>query len=477
MKKKARRTIILLSAVVSGIFVLALLATVVVFAVWSNGDTIIQNMSYRDINLSRMTTEQANQSIKESITPSEKRVKFLLGDKSISMSPSEISFSYDPTLIAETAFARARNKTFFKNYAVWTQSWFTKSIIADAQVESYNILSLETIFDVWDSEILGEPTTGDIKINKTEISFTPPRPGSKIDRPTAAKYIVASFVEEPDKALIIPTVSIPITVNVESISNVYEHLVALTDEPIILKAGDLYPDSNVTLSPKDLRRILYLERDEETFEYTTLINLERLQGYFKEITVRDAEFDTKDMFNVKIIPSQDGLLIDYDLTALAILEHDTSTGREINFINDGKHDALFNTKDAEGLGIKHLISEFTTYHPCCQTRVENIQLFADLLDGTIIKPNNRFNLNTAIGERTEDLGFSPAGTIIAGELVDTVGGGISQFATTFYNTVFWAGFPNIIHKPHSFYFPRYPEGIEATISWPYPALVFRNDND
>ncbi|MDX1448374.1 MAG: VanW family protein, partial [Acidimicrobiia bacterium] len=33
------------------------------------------------------------------------------------------------------------------------------------------------------------------------------------------------------------------------------------------------------------------------------------------------------------------------------------------------------------------------------------------------------------------------------------------------------------HKPHSFYFSRYPEGIEATISWRQPELAFRNDSN
>ncbi len=43
--------------------------------------------------------------------------------------------------------------------------------------------------------------------------------------------------------------------------------------------------------------------------------------------------------------------------------------------------------------------------------------------------------------------------------------------------MFWGGFEDVAHKPHSFYFSRYPLGIEATISWPLPDLQFRNDTD
>ena len=130
---------------------------------------------------------------------------------------------------------------------------------------------------------------------------------------------------------------------------------------------------------------------------------------------------------------------------------------------------------AASLGIGHLVSSYTTYHPCCASRVDNIQRFADIVDGAVVLPGERFSLNRHVGKRTSARGFLPAGTLVRGELVNTVGGGVSQFATTFYNAVFWGGYQDAAHKVHSFYFSRYPEGIEATINWPDVDLVFRND--
>ena len=63
------------------------------------------------------------------------------------------------------------------------------------------------------------------------------------------------------------------------------------------------------------------------------------------------------------------------------------------------------------------------------------------------------------------------------ELEDTVGGGVSQFTTTLYNAVFWGGYEDVEHKPHSYYFSRYPEGVEATLNWRSPDLKFRNNTD
>jgi vancomycin resistance protein YoaR len=56
-----------------------------------------------------------------------------------------------------------------------------------------------------------------------------------------------------------------------------------------------------------------------------------------------------------------------------------------------------------------------------------------------------------------------------------VGGGISQLATTLFNAAFFAGFELDEHTAHQLYFERYPEGREATISWPTPDLVITND--
>jgi vancomycin resistance protein YoaR len=100
---------------------------------------------------------------------------------------------------------------------------------------------------------------------------------------------------------------------------------------------------------------------------------------------------------------------------------------------------------------------------------------ADLTSGTIVMPGDEFSLNEHIGLRTEENGFVEAPMILRGEFVPAVGGGVSQFATTLFNAVFLGGYEDVYHQPHSYYFSRYPEGREATVSFPNPELIFRND--
>jgi vancomycin resistance protein YoaR len=122
-----------------------------------------------------------------------------------------------------------------------------------------------------------------------------------------------------------------------------------------------------------------------------------------------------------------------------------------------------------------VVSRFTTYFEPGQPRVINIRRAARLLDREVILPGHVFSMNAALGRRTRARGFVPAPMISGGVLVNSVGGGISQVATTLYNAAFFAGLRLIAHTPHSFYISRYPIGREATISWGGPELTFQND--
>jgi vancomycin resistance protein YoaR len=137
---------------------------------------------------------------------------------------------------------------------------------------------------------------------------------------------------------------------------------------------------------------------------------------------------------------------------------------------------------AQDMGPFGEVSSFTTKHPCCQSRVTNIQLLADAIRGSIVLPGETFSINDTAGERTTAGGYVRAGAIINGRIqcCDSkinIGGGTSQFATTFYNAVFFGCYEDVFHQPHSLYFSRYPFVREATLGWPLPDVIFRNDSD
>ena len=131
---------------------------------------------------------------------------------------------------------------------------------------------------------------------------------------------------------------------------------------------------------------------------------------------------------------------------------------------------------AAKLGIIEMVSEFTTNHNCCESRVENIHRIADIVRGVVIQPGRDvLDQRLRRGADRPRRGSSRAGTIQYGRFEDAVGGGISQFATTMFNAAFFAGLEFEEYQSHSLYIDRYPYGREATLSYPHPDLEVTNN--
>lgn len=130
--------------------------------------------------------------------------------------------------------------------------------------------------------------------------------------------------------------------------------------------------------------------------------------------------------------------------------------------------------DLSAIGISAPISTFTTYFTPDQQRNINIKRIAELVNGTIIMPGQTYELNHAVGERTAAKGFVEGGAIFEGKMTTSIGGGVSQFATTFFNAMWFAGVQINTFKPHTYYFDRYPLGREATIDYPGVNLEMAN---
>ncbi len=151
-----------------------------------------------------------------------------------------------------------------------------------------------------------------------------------------------------------------------------------------------------------------------------------------------------------------------------------------SIINSGLNDSTLVTwRDTVGVSgeKRQLLAEFTTCYEPGEDRVTNIEKIADLTRGVSIAPSQTFSLNNHIGQRTIENGFVAADALSTTEgLFPSVGGGISQFTTALFNAAFFAGLDITESQAHTYHFPRYPNGREATINWSPPIdLKIRNN--
>ena len=129
------------------------------------------------------------------------------------------------------------------------------------------------------------------------------------------------------------------------------------------------------------------------------------------------------------------------------------------------------------MGIESVVSSYTTTYGGTPGRLNNVQLVAKLIDGTLIAPGGTFSFNDTTGERTAAKGFQEAPVIINGELQNGLGGGICQVSTTVFNAAFDGGLPITARTNHALYISHYPLGRDATVNYPDIDLRFSNDTD
>ncbi len=112
-----------------------------------------------------------------------------------------------------------------------------------------------------------------------------------------------------------------------------------------------------------------------------------------------------------------------------------------------------------------------------EDRTYNVTLGASRLDGHIIMPNEIFSFNDILGDRTEANGFRYAPVIAGGVLVEGMGGGTCQVASTLYAASFFAGLVIVERQTHSRPSSYIKLGLDATVSYPDLDLKIKNPFD
>lgn len=182
-----------------------------------------------------------------------------------------------------------------------------------------------------------------------------------------------------------------------------------------------------------------------------------------ETAATEAKFVFKDG-KPKISGGASGRALDREALAAAVLAAGTAPGARSATATLVETESDSSRKALEALGVTEVVSEFSTpLTDSYAARNANLTLAAKKITGQLVKPGEEWSLTETLSPITLEAGYVNAGVIDRGRLQDGVGGGLSQMATTTYNAFFFAGVDILEHRPHSFYFTRYPEGRESTM--------------
>lgn len=313
-----------------------------------------------------------------------------------------------------------------------------------------------------------------IRIGTNQIELVPGVAGQLIDVSDAAAAITKVLQEGVTPTVQVATVEVPTNFTDQVVTELVAEANRSVQTPLRVRLNDY----ETLIAPRVIASwfVLDLEASQPSLNLETSLILPSLEELLMpgNTGAGQAQFEIRDG-NVLII-SSDGGTACCQLEAVNIIKAalDTGHGEPVHVLPNRPAAPREAVDRLQALGIIEKVSSFTTQYSCCVGRVTNIQKFAEIVSGTWIKPGDRLSLNETVGRRTEEKGFVPGGFISKGHLVEDIGGGVSQFATTIFNAAVRAGLDFDYYQAHSIYFERYPYGLEATISYPRPDLVITN---
>ena len=493
----ARRAATIGGIGVAALVAVALVATVVLWTIQRG--SVLPNTSVAGIDVSGLDGDEVRTAIAPKVERRETDpVVFTFEGEEHHLVPVEVGYRIDVDATVDAALGRGRQGLpgdvleRIRSLRVHRDLELVEGADGDQIVAWVDDLADRLDREERTGSIDLDPDSGDVEVVRSQGEVIVRRD----DTLAAAK--AALLADGPD-LLDLPaeTTEQPIdNAEIDALADIVRRAV---DGPLELSAGD----GELTLSPRDLALLLDVRTTAGGQTGTTLdlvVTADAVDAVMGEVAPgrfdvapvdarytasrtpprtfdpqSDATFSPVSA-SVTIEEGRAGARFDQELAATQLTELLRQGARKAELRLEAI-EAAFPNEVAEELLPTHVIGTFTTYYTAGQVRNTNIQKLADVVDGTLVLPGEQFSINAISGARTCEKGYEPAGTIVRGELVDTCGGGTSQFGTTTFNAAFFSGVQLDQWRAHSWYISRYPMGREATLSFPELDVKFTNTTD
>jgi vancomycin resistance protein YoaR len=441
--------------------------------------SVVRGVWMSGVSLSGQNREEAENVLRElEARLRDAPLRVSVGGDVHEVKPAELGFSLDVKASVDAALAAGRRNPF-SDFGFWLARFFTPLRIP--AVVAIDEERARRFVDGWEKQAGGpRPFGGGVKIVGDALAADPPRPGQIVDRTRALALLKAALADPSRSSVSLPVTDAEPFVVEGEVERALARANELTRRELVLTS----PSDAVALrlGPAELRRAVRSEpptpqnpKIELSLDPTSIdASLVEVRKAL-EAPPESARFFIDARDRVSVVPGRSGTLIAPERVARALMDAAAHPDKTAPLPIERGAEPDLTTAEAEALKIQGLVSQHTTHHVCCQARVDNIHRAADILDATIVESGGIASLNAMLGPRTAKNGFKEAPTIEEGEMVDSLGGGVSQFATTFFNALFLGGYQIEERTPHTYWFSRYPMGRDATLSWPKPDVIFVND--
>jgi vancomycin resistance protein YoaR len=476
-------------------------------------DRIYEGVQVAGIPLGGLTIDEAADVIRDGLTPFPgETITLRYGDRTWSLSPSDLGVSVDAQALAAEAFAVGRqgalagtNTTVPSLLQGLREDLTSQWRAMDAGVSFPPIIRfdknhLTLIVKQIAQEVDLPPREGTLSISGLEVSGASGEPGRMVDQ-TRTRAAIVPLLEAGTGG----TVDLVIEERLPAVMSVDAAITearVLLGKSLVLVAEGKDGTQRFAVDPATLRSWLALipvPGQDGAVGLKASLDEERVRAFVEQAAKRldrpayDATLDFDPSTNQVVVlqPSQTGQSLDVEASVAAIraaiLPEPAQDPIHAAAASLGATQVITapltivqpkvdSNKIAE-MGIVEQVSEGTTYFKgSARERVQNIVNAAGKFKGTVIPPGEEFSFYKTVGDVSTANGFVDS-LIIRGDRTETgVGGGVCQVSTTVFRAAFWGGFPIIERYPHSYVVSWYGEpGYDASIFTPSADFRFLND--
>ncbi|QBF46816.1 VanW family protein [Janibacter limosus] len=460
-------------------FVLVVLAGLYAAAALYFADRVPAETRIGGVAVGGQTPAEASRTLESRLSDeAARKVTVTVAGTPVRLTPADAGLSYDYEGSVEGLTGFSLNPSDLWNHV---RGGVDRAIEVDVDEDA-----LTKAVDAKTKALDKKPVEGTVALEGTTIKKTASRPGLTVDRAQVVDTIAQEWPQQ--RSFDAPTSApAPELSQTEIDRFAKDDLAPLVAGPVTVTSTDPTAEGGakdisfsvpadqlaaaVSISTKDGK--LSATVDEKKVGQAA-IDAGKASGQFR--SAKDATV-VRHGSGFEVTPSSTGLaLVEEGIGAKVVAAMKKSGDQRTFEVAAKESQPQLTTAQAKKTLPKEQISTFTTYLPSTTgVRADNIRLAARRLNGAYVAPGATFSLNQQLGQRTAAAGYGKAGVIMNGRLTNDYGGGISQLSTTLFNAVFFSGAKIEEFHPHSFYISRYPEGREATISWPNVDNRFTND--
>jgi len=437
---------------------------------------IYPHISVTGIDLSSLTINRAEEKISKKVSQEQKpELAFEFKDKSWVFKLSDFNLVYQPEETINQAYTLGRKDGPFKNLQTKWQLWREKKDLP-ISISFEEDLFEEKVATI--SALLNKPAIPpQIKINQAQVLVEKGLSGQEINQEKLKQAFVAKIGRFDFTPLELPLEEILPEISEEMAEETKKRAEKLLGEKLSL----VFKGQVWTLEEETLISFL---------DFQNGFDEEKIKNYLASLAENIDRPPQNALFNfqngrvIEFKPAQDGQKLEQEKTFEAIEKNLVALEQEETEATIDLQVALtkpeITTDQVNNLGIKELIGQGVSFfYGSSVSRIENIKLASLRLNGLLLKPEESFSFNQALGEVSKETGFKEAWVIKEGKTVLGDGGGVCQVSTTLFRAVLNAGLPIEERQAHAYrvyyYEQNSPVGLDATVFEPSPDLKFKND--